>query len=166
VNIVTNEQIEEALKNEDYQKIMAASAKKFYGLLSQDELESCKLMALWNALKSFDSENINKNGNPTKFTTYLFSGVFLECRTMTKFVMKNKKETRPYHPNIEAKADNGDFDIELLEELNSISDGDIIKSLYVDGETVKEISKRKNLSKQAIYNRKEKALKLMRSRIK
>jgi DNA-directed RNA polymerase specialized sigma subunit len=166
MNIVTNEQVQEALKNEDYQKIMAASAKKFYGLLSQDELESCKLMALWNALKSFDPENINKNGNPTKFTTYLFSGVFLECRTMTKFVMKNKKETRSYHPNIEAKADNGDFNVELMDELDSIPDGDIIKSLYVDGDTIKEIAERKNLSKQAIYNRKEKALKLMRHRMK
>ena len=50
MNDISNDDMLVAIENQDYQKIMAKASRRFFGLLSYDEIESCKLTALWKAL--------------------------------------------------------------------------------------------------------------------
>ena len=161
--IVDNETLQEALVNEDYQKIMSSSARRFAGILSSDEIESCKKKALWKALESYDPTRVNSQNKTSKFTSYLYRGVMLECKTQVKFVINGRNNLKQCHENL-GSVDNYFSNIEIFDELNSIKHGDILLDFFFNGLSVKEIAEKHEVSSQTIGVRKKKALNLLKSR--
>ena len=71
--VIDNETYETALKNHDNLMIMHSAGSCFLNVLETDEIYRCKLIALWEALKSW---------SPTKgrkFTAFLYQRVHWEC---------------------------------------------------------------------------------------
>lgn len=158
MNKVLDETIRKALENEDYQKIMGKASSKFSYILSKDELESCKIEAMWKALAGYDKSR------GTKFTSYLYRGVYLECKTHVKFIMGGRRDAVLCHPNI-GKEDKTFLMIEIRDELSNMENGGIISDYYFDGLSLGEMSEKYGVSKQTIGIRKKKALNLLKSRL-
>ena len=165
MNDITNEEMKEAIHNEDYQKIMAKASRGFFGLLSYDEIESCKLTALWKALSRYDANlSVGTKKRAPKFTSFLYRGVQLECKTAVKFVMTGKKQQEPIHNNIGSNSSVIES-MELMDEIKQVKDGNIIEELYFNGLTLKELAEKTGVSKQIIAIRKKRALKSLKLRL-
>ena len=92
-----NKKIEKYLNDSDVMNIAYSAASSFATVLSQDEIQSCILNALWRA-----AERYNKR-NGTKFTSYLHMGVVYECLSQRKF--NRSKKAAVLNENIEDKHD-------------------------------------------------------------
>ena len=77
-----DQKIENALKDSNITRIMHKASNRFRKQIDEDAIKTCQLNALWKALINFKPE---KN---VKFTTYLYSGVFIECLKEVKFHQK------------------------------------------------------------------------------
>jgi len=165
MNDISNDDMLVAIENQDYQKIMAKASRRFFGLLSYDEIESCKLTALWKALSRYDVEAPRRNKKEApKFTSFLYRGVQLECKTAVKFVIVGKKQQEPIHDNI--GVDSAAIDsFEMRDEISRIKHGDVIEELYFNGLTIKELAEKVGVSKQIIAIRKKRALKSLKARL-
>lgn len=106
-----NTKIENALKDINIVKIMNKASKRFKNQLDKDIIKTCQLNALW---KTFVNHDPNKGA---KFTTYLYSGVFIECMKEIKFQQKSARNTGKLHENIEEKT-NSHIMIDILDELD------------------------------------------------
>lgn len=136
-------QIEEASKNEDIQKIMAKASKSFIPYLDIDEIYTCKLNALWKSLKNFNPDK------KTKFTTYLYQGVYIECLKELKFKNKAKRNTGKLHENI-SKPRNFDVAmIDLLDEAQSEEEFELIKD-KISNMTINEIAETRDYSRETV----------------
>lgn len=161
---VSNEDVIEAMGNEEYQKIMARASKKFFKILNVDEIECCKLNALWKALLKYDENAVSKSGRTPKFTSFLYRGVELECKTASKFVATGRKPQGTLHENIGVDSSFIDA-IDMRDEMMRIDHGDIIDDIYYEGMTIKEIAANRGVSTQIISLRKKRALKSLKLRL-
>lgn len=115
-----NTKIENALKDINIVKIMNKASKRFKNQLDKDTIKTCQLNALW---KTFVNHDPNKGA---KFTTYLYSGVFIECMKEIKFHQKSARNTGKLHQNIEEKKNNY-----LMTDIMDELDGDE-KEIFMD----------------------------------
>jgi hypothetical protein len=164
MNVVTNEEMDSALKNEDYIKIMGKACVPFYWILSPDEIETCKMTALWKALRGYKENTVGQNNKAVKFTSYLYRGVFLECKTYTKFIQKGRQDSGLSDFN-SGSTDKNISSYELIEELNGVKDGDLLYDCYFNNHSIEEISQKTGLSKQTMGAKKKKALERLRKRL-
>ena len=56
-----NTQVENALKNRDYQLVMHKASSSFARQLDVDTLQSCQMVALWKAIKNFDPTAVRRS---------------------------------------------------------------------------------------------------------
>lgn len=133
--------IDDVLKNEEIMKIARKAANKFYNYLSLDEINTCILNAIWKALNKFDT----KYGS--KFTTYLYNGVIMECMTQKKFncqkpiKSKIKNNTKTYS-DIEK--------IDMMDEIIKCGDPELIYDYFYNGKSIKEIAVDRGVSGETI----------------
>ena len=80
-----DKQLSECLSDSNIIKVMHKASKSFTRQLDEDEVYTCQINALWKAIKNFDSTK------KTKFTTYLYTGVMIECIKAVKFVNKGSQ---------------------------------------------------------------------------
>ena len=135
-----NEKIIAAMENKDITNIMHKACKRFANQLDVDTLYSCKLNALW---KSFMYFNPDKN---TKFTTYLYNGVFIECLKEVKFKNKYQKFNGKLHENIIKNSDPYII-IDIMDELKTQDE----KELFLDrlsNMTIEEMAKKRNSNRE------------------
>lgn len=144
-----NTKIEQALKNQDIVKIMNKACVRFSNQLDVDTLKTCKLNALWKAFLHFKPE---KN---TKFTTYLYQGVFIECLKEVKFINKSKAKHK-LHENVSSYQDTTIM-VDILDELKNEEDREIIMD-RMSKMTINEIAKKKNVSRETIRKKIKKIL--------
>ena len=150
-----DKKIEDALNNEDIQNIMNKAAGSFRSQLNEDEIHTCKLNALWKAFLNYDPNKA------AKFTTYLYSGVRIECIREVKF---NKRQHQPLHANLPEKRDHF-FPIEIMDEINQCSD----KELLIDRAnnlTIKEIAKKRQCNRETIRRKIKKSAEQLAKRIR
>lgn len=153
---ILNTKIEEALKNKDITKIMNKASSRFMNQLDRDTIYTCQINALWKAFLHFKPE---KN---TKFTTYLYNGVFIECLKETKFQNKSRKNAKKLHENIDNQRDDF-FMIDLLDELKTEDE----KSLIIDkmsNMTIQEMADKRNISRETVRKRIKKLSKTFRNK--
>jgi hypothetical protein len=127
-----NTKIENALKDRDIVNIMHKACKRFANQLDQDVIYNCKLNALWKCFMYF------KPDRNTKFTTYLYNGVFIECLKEIRFQNKYNKFAKKLHDNIPKKS-NPYLIIDILDELKREED----KEMFLDrlsNMTIQEIA--------------------------
>ena len=157
-NNTLNSDIEKALKNQDYRKVMMKATSKFSRTLDQDTLETCQLHGLWRSLESYDAKyNV-------KFTTYLFKGVFIECVKAAKFQKRHLRYAgRTMHNNV-AQQDQGDLAmVDLQDEIDHSSDPDMLRE-RASGNTISEIAESRSISRETVRKRLKRMSQRMQSR--
>lgn len=135
-----NTKIELAMKNKDIVNIMNKASKRFSNQLDKDIIYNCQLNALWKSFLHFKPE---KN---TKFTTYLYNGVFIECLKEIKFQQKYSKFNRKLHENIVKQSDPY-FMIDIMDEMQTEEE----KQLFLDklsNMTIEEIARKRNSNRE------------------
>lgn len=140
-----NNKIEEALKDKNIVKIMNKASRRFINQLDKDSIYSCQLNALWRSFVNFKPD---KN---TKFTTYLYNGVFIECLKELKFQNKLSKYASPLHSNIASKKSDNII-IEIMDELKTDEEKSLIQD-RLSNMTIAEIAKKHNSNRETIRKR-------------
>ena len=79
---ITNEEFNQALRNEDYTRIIRAASKKYVAFILPDDMLECRMNALWQSLQNFDASF------GVKFTSFLYSRVVWECKKKINVVNK------------------------------------------------------------------------------
>ena len=152
-----SQKIEEAFRDEDISKIMAKAASGFFGQLSDDEIQTCKLNALWKAFANHDENEA------AKFTTYLYNGVRIQCIREVKFNQKTKFCNRKLHPNTQ---DNRDHFLmtDLMDEINKMEDKDLILD-RMKSMTISEIAKKHGYNRETARRKIKKMSELLRKKV-
>jgi hypothetical protein len=135
-----NDKIVAAMDNKDIVNIMNKACKRFANQLDTDTLHSCKLNALWKSFMYFKPE---KN---TKFTTYLYNGVFIECLKEIKFKNKYQKFNGKLHDNIVKNSDPY-LIIDIMDELKTSDE----RELFLDrlsNMTIEEMAKKRKSNRE------------------
>lgn len=134
--------IENALSDKDITKIMIKASNSFKSQLDADEIKTCKLNALWKAIKNFNPDK------KTKFTTYLYQGVFIECLKELKFKQKSKVCNKKLHNNVPST--NTDLlVIDLLDEAKTQEERDLIID-KISNKTINEMAQTRTYSRETV----------------
>ena len=151
MNEVTNEQIEEALKNKQYIGIMKKASEKFLKYMDEDEIRTCQLNALWNSMKNYKPKS--------KFTTYLYNYVKYECLNYMTFLEKSDITNWEMNKPANIKIDDINDLISILadKELE-----EIMVKRFVENKTLKEIGDEYNTSYETIRKKLKKSMKIIR----
>ena len=149
-----NNKIEEALKDQDIMNIMHKAASSFRRQLNEDEVYTCQINALWKAILNYDPEK------GSKFTTYLYSGVRIECIREVKF---KKRQHQPLHANI---ADNRDpfLEVDIIDEVNNCSETDLVLDRMASM-TIKEIAEKHQCNRETVRRKIKKCTKQLAKRL-
>lgn len=143
--------IEKALQNKDITNIMHKASRRFKNQLDKDTIHTCQLNALWKAFVNFKPE---KN---TKFTTYLFNGVFIECLKELKFINKSNKCKHKLHDNI-AQNNERYLMIDILDEIKNDEDRQLLMD-KISNMTIQEMADKRNVSRETVRKKLKKLTK-------
>lgn len=150
--------LEELLKDEDLIKIANKAAQQFSEKLSQDEIKNCITGAMWSASNNYRSDK------KTKFSTYLYKGVFFEClkqlKTNEKCVGLTNREFVGHV--IPQKSINS---IELMDEIKVCQDPDLIIEKFFYNATLKDMADKRGVSKETIRFKLKKNINFLKSRL-
>lgn len=136
-----NTKIEKALKDKNIVNIMNKASRSFSKQLDHDSIYTCQINALWKAFVNFKPE---KN---TKFTTYLYNGVFIECIKELKFLNKFSKIYRKKLHNNISENDTTQIMIEIIDELDTEEEISLIMDKLANM-TIEEMSKKRNMNRE------------------
>jgi len=134
-----NDKIEEALQDQDIVNIMNKAAGSFRRQLSEDEVYTCQINALWKAIVNYDPNKA------AKFTTYLYSGVRIECIREVKF---KQKKHQPLHSNIADERDHFLL-VDIMDEINNCQDKNLILD-RMSSMTIKEIAEKYDCNRETV----------------
>lgn len=147
--------IEKYLNNEDVMKVAYKAASTFSKVLSQDEIKSCVMNALWKADANYDE------ANTTKFTSYLHKGVVFECLTQRKFNQRKGGEKTLSH----LIGDKRDYfsAIDFKDAIDTkCDDPTLIYDKFYKDMTFEEMGKERGVCGERIRQRVEKNLAILR----
>jgi RNA polymerase sigma factor (sigma-70 family) len=153
--MITDEQFSVAWENEDNRKIMQSAIRRYRGIIPADEMNSCKMIGLWESLKGYDKSK------GRKFTTYLYCGILMQCRKrINRFKYITIDDVAPY---MDLNKMNLDAEMTREKVRDSVDKldadlRDLIYSRYFDGETLKEIAKANGYSIETARRRIKKAI--------
>lgn len=142
MNDCIDTKIEKAMKDKNIVKIMNRASNSFKNQLDCDSIHTCQINALWKAFVNFNPEK------KTKFTTYLYNGVYIECIKEVKFLNKSKKCNKKMHDNILVSSDNSLF-VDIMDELDSSEERDLILDKLMNM-TIDEMAKKRNSNRETV----------------
>lgn len=155
----------EELKNDiEIQNIGYKAAMNFKNQLNKEEIDSCFLIALWQACKYY-----NPDYDPKKiasFYTFLYKGVIFECMKLCKANSSYKKNINKIKNTVPEKI-KGHYTEKFFKDLSARDFGltpketKILIQRFWENKTLREISEEDNVSPQAIKKRITKILKKM-----
>jgi len=151
---VTDEELEKALKNEDNINVMNKICMKYTGVIPYEELERCKLVAVWQAVEKYDPTR-----GKCKFTSFLCNRVFWECQKQLYEIKKTKKIPKSDAASCliseicgyESKLDRVEIS-ELLDKLDEESRYIIFQRFY-ESKTAKEIGEENGYGRETARRR-------------
>lgn len=137
--------IEEALESKEVQKVMHKASSRFTRQLDVDTLQSCHMVALWRAMEKFDFSR------GTKFMTYLYKCVFVECLKEAKFINKGRKlEQRKLHDNIEATRNDPSLTlVDIMDEISNEEEAELLRDKLAN-KTIAEMAESRNVSRETV----------------
>ena len=155
---IESKETDPKLTKGDLERIASKASYSFLGVLSEQEVESCILNAYWKATSRYSSK---KN---TKFTTFFYKGVLMECLTQKKFNL-NKPSYRIYE-NIAYKNNQDIEKIDMLDEIQThCDDPDLLLERFYQNMSVREIAKSRGVSGETIRIKIKKNLAKLRSKM-
>lgn len=152
------------LTEKDIEKVCKKASASFSPFLSESEINCCILNALWKSIKKF---NPDKN---TKFTTYLYSGVVMECLTQKKFNNQNARQApqnlRIYENIASCPESSSRMErIDMLDEVESCcEEPDLIYDRFYRNMSVREIAQNRGLSSEWIREKINRNLSKLRAK--
>ena len=149
-------EIENALKDADIQNIMNKATASFRSQLDDDEIQTCKLNALWKAIVNY-YEN-----KAAKFTTYLYKGVALECLNQQK--NNSSKTSYILHKNLPDPIDHT-LRIDMLDLIKHCDEPELIYDRYYKNMTIKELAQQRGICGEAIRMKIKKTLKKLKEHL-
>jgi RNA polymerase sigma factor (sigma-70 family) len=151
--MVTDKNFEKALMDSNNQRIMNKVSGKYINSIDYDELESEKLIVLWECLKTYDPERRKK------FTSFLYQK--LDWRY--KKILRERKRRRPlFCDNLDLKNSKDGLDVE--KRIVSHTDGlpkhlkNVIVQYYLYNMTIEEIGRENLYSRETARRLIKKAL--------
>ena len=157
--MVTDKDFEQALKDSNNRRIMNKVSCKYTNAISYDDLESEKLIVLWECLKTYD---------PTrgkKFTSFLYQKLDWRYK---KIVREKKRKRSVCYENIDIKNYGDGIDVE--QKIHSYTDGlpnhltKVILQYYLHNMTIEEIGNKNHYSRETARRLIKKALSKIRHR--
>jgi RNA polymerase sigma factor (sigma-70 family) len=151
---VTSEEIKKAQANRDNINVMNKICSKYIDIIPYEELERCKLIALWHSIEKYDPSKGN-----CKFTSFLCNRLFWECQKQLYEINKARRIPRNEYASslisdisgFEKDLDEVEF-LELIEKLDEESQRIIFKRFY-ESKTTKEIGKENGYGRETARRR-------------
>lgn len=147
---------EDILNDIDYITMARKASVSFSERLSESEINNCIYNAAWNCEKCFKEEK------GVKRSTYFYRGVIFECLKRIKFNFAKSGVEKSVEPTYESNAFSH---IDALDEIQNCPDTDILYDKFFLSKTLAEIAEERNTSKQAVQQRIDKNLNIMRRRL-
>jgi len=147
--------IQKAMSDVDIVNIMHKASEKFNKHLDEDEVYTCHLNALWKCFLTYDKNR------KTKFTTYLYRGVFMECVKQLKFKNKSKLCVT-LHDNITGK-DYSTIMYDIFDELENEEERTVLRDRMAKY-TLDEIAKKQHYSRETARKRLKKIYKNLKNK--
>ena len=168
--IEVRNRVNELLDDENVIKICSKASRKFNKSLSQEEIDSCIMLALWRSVRNFDAEL------GYKFTSYLWNGVVMECKGCMKF---NVAPSRKYvgvtfNSDVMDKTLKSQEDwsqvkrfeaAEIEEEIQGCEDPELIHDRFYNNMSISDLAEKHNLSRREINKKIEKILNYLSFRL-
>jgi len=139
-----DQKIDKAMNDADIVSIMHKASNRFNNYLDEDVIHTCHLNALWKCFLNFDP---NRN---TKFTTYLYKGVFIECVKELKFHSKMQHH-QPLHANM-IQGSKPSIMLDIMDELTSEEEKSLLADKYANL-TIEEIANKRSYSRETARKR-------------
>ena len=143
---VAEEEFKEALKNTDNMKIMNKVCSRYRATIPYDEIERCKMVALWQALKAFDP-----NGG-RKFTSFLYNRIDWECKKQIYEINKHRRIKTEACLSYLGVASSEDFIkfLEVKDILEKVDDNSrkVLEQRFFQRMTMKEIAESNGYSRE------------------
>ena len=146
---------EELLIDENIKKITHKATTRFNNILSKDEIYTCIINALWKATLKYNPDL------GSKFTTYLYKGVVMECLSQVKF---NKNNFLMFHNNIQDKK-SSTISIDILDQIELCDNPDIIIDKFINNKSIKEMASERGVSGETIRLKIQKNIKKLKKLI-
>ena len=141
-----NKNIDEAVKNIDYKKIMDKVCSKYQRFVDPDDISSLRYVTLWECLNKFDpSRNV-------KFTSYLYQQLTFAIKN---FLKKKKREFTTIPFDVCGKTSTENLEVVMLDFPEEYSR--LLKQKYIYRMTMTEIGQMNGYSRETARRRFNKA---------
>ena len=151
--MVTDKNFEKALTDSNNQRVMNKVAGKYINSIEYDELESEKLIVLWECLKTYDPSR------KKKFTSFLYQKLDWRYK---KILRERKRRSPTFCDNIDLKNSRDGLDVE--KRVISHTDGlpehlkNVVIQYYLHNMTIEEIGRENHYSRETARRLIKKAL--------
>ncbi len=148
---VTESEFLEAYRNLDNTRIMNKVCSRYRNTIPYDEIERCKLIALWEAMKAFDP-----NGG-RKFTSFLYNRIDWECKKEIQRINRHKKRTAFFIDGLSEGSHTPDYrnlrnyeTVNIEEAIETLVPKykNILHQRFFERMTMQEIADRNNYSRE------------------
>lgn len=139
--------LEQALKNEEFVKIMNAASYKYKKYIDPSDLESLQMETLWQCLIKYDEKS------EMKFTTYLYTNIVYDIirlvkKKKKKIVTKNYENIFEKFRNTEGSKDRVNSKIKELLMMIKEEDRDLLEKRFFHNMTTQQIGQINGYSKE------------------
>ena len=148
---VTESEFLEAYRNLDNTRIMNKVCSRYRNTIPYDEIERCKLIAIWEAMKAFDP-----NGG-RKFTSFLYNRIDWECKKEIQRINRHKKRTAFFIDGLSEGSHTPDYrnlrnyeTVNIEEAIETLVPKykNILHQRFFERMTMQEIADRNNYSRE------------------
>ena len=157
--VVTDQEFETALEDSNNRRIMNKVSSRYINSIRYDELESEKLVVLWECLKTYDPTR------KKKFTSFLYQKLDWRYK---KIIREKKRKTLILHDNLDTKNTSDYVDPE--QKIQNYTDGlphhltKVIVQYYLYNMTIEEIGNQTHFSRETARRPIKKAVGQIRRR--
>jgi RNA polymerase sigma factor (sigma-70 family) len=157
--VITDDQFKEALSDSNNTKIMNKVSSKYINSIGYDELESEKLIVLWECLETYDPDR------KKKFTSFLYQKLDWRYK---KILREKRRQKFLFYDNFDGKIKDNDQNIE--NKIKIYTDGlpshltKVIIQYYLYNMTIEEIGNKNHYSRETARRLIKKAIGKIRSK--
>jgi RNA polymerase sigma factor (sigma-70 family) len=150
MNSITNLEFQEANKNLDNVRIMNKVCSRYRNTIPADEIERCKLIALWEAMKAWRPDG------GRKFTSFLYNRIDWECKKQIQQIKRAKRKVAFSMDNdlsmdfeeCQAVTQNDSIIIKEAIDHLSVKYRTVLHQRFYERMTMQEIADRNNYSRE------------------
>jgi len=141
IRIIGDEEFDVAWSDINNIKIINKVCSKYVKIIPRDELDRCKLIALWEALKAYDPEK------GQRFTSFLYNRIDWECKKQLYDINKRNRQKK-YNEALHFADDKSDLEIkDVIQKLHPRL-RKVIYQRFFERLTMEEIAKENDYSRE------------------